>query len=212
MPGIKIGRSKARLPLKVEVEKIPVPDSFTQTLNNHLLLVYTGKTRLARNLLQVTPGCPWVLQALASAPPVAFGACPLCWCRALPPQRELAPKAAGAALPPWVLLEPGGWRQGRSGLLQDVVRNWYARLPSTVQNADALVSSAEECAQALRQGVSPLSWVRPTLLTTEETQTSLRRLCAVPGVKRLGGCRLLQLQMSQIFPLAHYRQWPKIQA
>ncbi|KAM9625607.1 L-fucose kinase isoform 3-T3 [Morphnus guianensis] len=86
VPGIKIGRSKAQLPLRVEVEKILVPDSFTQTLNNHLLLVYTGKTRLARNLLQ------------------------------------------------------------------DVVRNWYARLPSTVQNADALVSNAEECAQALRQG------------------------------------------------------------
>ncbi|XP_032926040.1 L-fucose kinase isoform X1 [Catharus ustulatus] len=86
VPGIKIGRSKAQLPLRVEVEQILVPDGFTQTLNNHLLLVYTGKTRLARNLLQ------------------------------------------------------------------DVVRNWYARLPSIVQNADALVSNAEECAQALRQG------------------------------------------------------------
>ncbi|XP_069724779.1 L-fucose kinase isoform X1 [Phaenicophaeus curvirostris] len=86
MPGIKIGRSKAQLPLRVEVEKIPVPEGFIQTLNDHLLLVYTGKTRLARNLLQ------------------------------------------------------------------DVVRNWYARLPSIVQNADTLVSNAEECAQALRQG------------------------------------------------------------
>ncbi|XP_030811888.1 L-fucose kinase isoform X3 [Camarhynchus parvulus] len=86
IPGIKIGRSKAQLPLRVEVEQISVPDGFTQTLNDHLLLVYTGKTRLARNLLQ------------------------------------------------------------------DVVRNWYARLPSIVQNADALVSNAEECAQALRQG------------------------------------------------------------
>ncbi|XP_064315301.1 L-fucose kinase isoform X2 [Phalacrocorax carbo] len=90
VPGFKIGRSKAQLPLRVEVEKIPVPNGFTQTLNDHLLLVYTGKTRLARNLLQ------------------------------------------------------------------DVVRNWYARLPSTVQNADALVSNAEECAQALRQGNLPL--------------------------------------------------------
>ncbi|XP_031978133.1 L-fucose kinase isoform X4 [Corvus moneduloides] len=86
VPGIKIGRSKAQLPLRVEVEQILVPDGFIQTLNDHLLLVYTGKTRLARNLLQ------------------------------------------------------------------DVVRNWYARLPSIVQNADALVSNAEECAQALRQG------------------------------------------------------------
>ncbi|XP_068022726.1 LOW QUALITY PROTEIN: L-fucose kinase [Melanerpes formicivorus] len=90
VPGIKIGRSKAQLPLRVEVEKISVPQGFTQTLNDHLLLVYTGKTRLARNLLQ------------------------------------------------------------------DVVRNWYARLPSIVQTVDVLVSNAEECARALRQGDLPL--------------------------------------------------------
>ncbi|XP_035399516.1 L-fucose kinase [Cygnus atratus] len=90
VPGIKIGRSKAQLPLRVEVEEIPVPEGFARTLGDHLLLVYTGKTRLARNLLQ------------------------------------------------------------------DVVRNWYARLPSVVQNAHALVSNAEECARALRQGDLPL--------------------------------------------------------
>lgn len=55
MPGIKIGRSKAQLPLRVDVERIPVTDEFVKTLNDHLLLVYTGKTRLARNLLQVRP-------------------------------------------------------------------------------------------------------------------------------------------------------------
>ncbi|XP_072674103.1 L-fucose kinase isoform X3 [Canis lupus baileyi] len=52
MPGIKVGRSRAQLPLKVEVEEITVPEGFVQKLNDHLLLVYTGKTRLARNLLQ----------------------------------------------------------------------------------------------------------------------------------------------------------------
>ncbi|XP_038610452.1 L-fucose kinase [Tachyglossus aculeatus] len=90
VPGIKIGRSRAQLPLKVEVEEIEVPTGFIQTLNDHLLLVYTGKTRLARNLLQ------------------------------------------------------------------DVLRNWYARLPSVVQNAHALVSNAEDCAHAFRQGSLPL--------------------------------------------------------
>lgn len=55
MPGIKVGRSRAQLPLKVEVEEVAVPEGFVQTLNDHLLLVYTGKTRLARNLLQVSP-------------------------------------------------------------------------------------------------------------------------------------------------------------
>ncbi|XP_072587654.1 L-fucose kinase isoform X4 [Vulpes vulpes] len=52
MPGIKVGHSRAQLPLKVEVEEITVPEGFVQKLNDHLLLVYTGKTRLARNLLQ----------------------------------------------------------------------------------------------------------------------------------------------------------------
>ncbi|XP_012292868.2 L-fucose kinase isoform X1 [Aotus nancymaae] len=52
MPGVKVGRSRAQLPLKVEVEEVTVPEGFVQKLNDHLLLVYTGKTRLARNLLQ----------------------------------------------------------------------------------------------------------------------------------------------------------------
>ena len=56
MPGIKVGRSQAQLPLKVEVEEVAVPEGFVQKLNDHLLLVYTGNTRLARNLLQVSPG------------------------------------------------------------------------------------------------------------------------------------------------------------
>ncbi|XP_053126958.1 L-fucose kinase isoform X2 [Hemicordylus capensis] len=90
VPGLKVGRSEAQLPLKVEVEQIRLPESFRHTLDQHLLLVYTGKTRLARNLLQ------------------------------------------------------------------DVLRNWYARLPSIVENASALVSNAEVCARALQQGDLPL--------------------------------------------------------
>lgn len=38
--------------------------------------------------------------------------------------------------------------------MQDVVRSWYARLPSIVQNAEQLVTNAEECAEACRQGQS----------------------------------------------------------
>ncbi|XP_040592823.1 L-fucose kinase isoform X2 [Mesocricetus auratus] len=90
MPGIKVGRSRAQLPLKVEVEEITVPEGFVQKINDHLLLVYTGKTRLARNLLQ------------------------------------------------------------------DVLRNWYARLPAVVQNARRLVRQTEKCADAFRQGNLPL--------------------------------------------------------
>ncbi|XP_026166649.1 L-fucose kinase [Mastacembelus armatus] len=50
--GVKVGRSRASLPLQVEVEPLSPPDDFLVSLEQHLLLVYTGKTRLARNLLQ----------------------------------------------------------------------------------------------------------------------------------------------------------------
>lgn len=53
MGGIKVGRSRASLPLRVEVECLRPPEDFLASLEQHLLLVYTGKTRLARNLLQV---------------------------------------------------------------------------------------------------------------------------------------------------------------
>lgn len=42
--------------LSPSARSITVPAGFVQKLNDHLLLVYTGKTRLARNLLQVSPG------------------------------------------------------------------------------------------------------------------------------------------------------------
>lgn len=51
--GVKIARSAAQLPLRVEVEQLSLSQDFLSVLQQHLLLVYTGKTRLARNLLQV---------------------------------------------------------------------------------------------------------------------------------------------------------------
>lgn len=84
--GVKVGRSSAELPLQVRVEKLSLSHDFVVSLEQHLLLVYTGKTRLARNLLQ------------------------------------------------------------------DVVRNWYSRLPQMVQNAQQLVANAELCAKACSDG------------------------------------------------------------
>ncbi|CAL8360679.1 unnamed protein product [Lota lota] len=84
--GVKVGRSRAALPLRVEVECLTPSHHFLEEVQRHLLLVYTGKTRLARNLLQ------------------------------------------------------------------DVVRRWYARLPSIVQNAKDLVSNSEECVRAFSEG------------------------------------------------------------
>uniref|UniRef100_A0A452H8L3 L-fucose kinase n=1 Tax=Gopherus agassizii TaxID=38772 RepID=A0A452H8L3_9SAUR len=126
VPGIKIGRSKALLPLKVEVEQIPVPEGFPQTLNQHLLLIYTGKTRLARNLLQ------------------------------------------------------------------DVLRNWYARLPVIVQNADALVSNAEQCARAFRQGNLPL-------LGECLTHYWHQKKCMAPGCEPLAVRRMMDALQPYVY-------------
>lgn len=50
--GIKRCASEAALPLQVTTTVLPVPREDLRTLTSHLQLVYTGKTRLARNLLQ----------------------------------------------------------------------------------------------------------------------------------------------------------------
>lgn len=52
-PGIKMGHSAAQLPLKVDIHRPVISPETVKKFGEHLVLVYTGKTRLARNLLQV---------------------------------------------------------------------------------------------------------------------------------------------------------------
>jgi fucokinase len=84
--GIKIGHSEAQLPLMVDVTLLDVADETVRAFGNQLVLIYTGKTRLARNLLQ------------------------------------------------------------------NVIRNWYARNPDIVSIENRLVANAWECAKAFEQG------------------------------------------------------------
>ena len=51
--GAKRSQSRRGLPVKITTQQLQMPPGFADTLNEHLILVYTGKTRLARNLLQV---------------------------------------------------------------------------------------------------------------------------------------------------------------
>lgn len=48
--------------------------------------------------------------------------------------------------------------------LQDVLRNWYARVPAVVQNARRLVRQTEKCADAFRQGEV---FIHPELLLSQ---------------------------------------------
>ena len=50
--GIKRCSSDAILPLSVSTLQLPIPAANLRHLSAHLQLIYTGKTRLARNLLQ----------------------------------------------------------------------------------------------------------------------------------------------------------------
>ncbi|XP_067651598.1 L-fucose kinase-like isoform X1 [Haliotis asinina] len=84
--GVKLAVSEAQLPLRVEVKDLEVSERNIQKFNERLILIYTGKTRLARNLLQ------------------------------------------------------------------DVIRNWYARNPYIVQTEDLLVIKAREVAEAFSDG------------------------------------------------------------
>ena len=56
LPAFKLGRSKAQLPLEVSWNQLNVRNeknqAFWDGFDERLILVYTGQTRLARNLLQ----------------------------------------------------------------------------------------------------------------------------------------------------------------
>jgi len=53
VPGFKIGRSQASLPLKVEWENLELSEKTVEEINKRLVCFYSGRTRLAKNLLQV---------------------------------------------------------------------------------------------------------------------------------------------------------------
>lgn len=50
--GVKMCASAAQLPLTVSTEIIPLDTEFQHKLNQHICLIYTGRARLAKNLLQ----------------------------------------------------------------------------------------------------------------------------------------------------------------
>ena len=51
--GVKVSHSDKALPVKIYTKQLDFSKEVLDKLNEHLLLVYTGKTRLARNVLQV---------------------------------------------------------------------------------------------------------------------------------------------------------------
>ena len=53
VPGFKISRSQPSLPLKVEVEKIELSEKTVNEFSKRLVCFYSGRTRLAKYLLQV---------------------------------------------------------------------------------------------------------------------------------------------------------------
>jgi len=52
VPGAKIARSEPSLPLRVNIEHLETPPGFLEVLSDHMVLVYTGRTRLAKDILQ----------------------------------------------------------------------------------------------------------------------------------------------------------------
>ena len=54
VPGFKMTRSQASLPLKVEVEPLNLSEATVDAVTKRLLCIFSGKPRLAKNLLQVT--------------------------------------------------------------------------------------------------------------------------------------------------------------
>ncbi|KAK1887560.1 L-fucose kinase [Dissostichus eleginoides] len=95
---------------QVEVQRISPPEEFLISLQQRLLLVYTGKTRLARNLLQ------------------------------------------------------------------DVVRSWYSRQPSMVQNVQQLVENSEECSLSGLGECLSRSWQQKKRMSPGCEPSSVRKM------------------------------------
>ncbi len=51
MAGFKLTKCKKDLPLQINIETLDFPNGFDTVINERLLLVYTGVTRLAKDLL-----------------------------------------------------------------------------------------------------------------------------------------------------------------
>ena len=52
LPGVKLTTSPARLPIQVQPELLEVSGGTLEKVKTNMALIYTGKTRLAKNLLQ----------------------------------------------------------------------------------------------------------------------------------------------------------------
>ena len=64
VPGFKMTRSKASLPLKVEVEPLQLSQETVDKFSERLICLYSGKPRLAKNLLQVKPSLIFFFELL----------------------------------------------------------------------------------------------------------------------------------------------------
>lgn len=49
--GVKLTTCKSELPLKLQINELKLPDNFKTVFNEHTILIYTGVTRLAKDLL-----------------------------------------------------------------------------------------------------------------------------------------------------------------
>ena len=55
LPGFKMGESRAsETKVKVDTFRMDKPPEFLEKIESHLILIYTGKVRLAKNLLQAS--------------------------------------------------------------------------------------------------------------------------------------------------------------
>ncbi|KAF9961636.1 hypothetical protein BGZ72_002727 [Mortierella alpina] len=52
LPGFKVSTCELGLPIQIKSTPLELPSEFIQHFNSRMLLIYTGQTRLAKNLLQ----------------------------------------------------------------------------------------------------------------------------------------------------------------
>lgn len=115
--GAKIARCAAQLPVCIKVEAIPLDQQLASQISERLILVFTGRPRLAKHLLQ------------------------------------------------------------------NVIRQWYGRLPVICNTLEGLMANAEAAAEALRAG--DLQRLGACLSTYWEQKKQMAPGCEPPGVAML---------------------------
>ena len=129
LPGVKMTTSAPEIPIMVKPKQLNLSNDTLCKVVHHTVLIYTGRTRLAKYILQVSNRTKRDTEYRVQV------------------ARNFDNETNTIMLyiylvSVWVIFLHS----------QNVIRQWYARFPEILKNVDELTKNAEVCATAWEQG------------------------------------------------------------